>query len=44
MHNLRAEIETNMGIVRAHMWKELQEHAEIIEKSISKLLVEDKSK
>lgn len=43
-HNLHENIETNIDIVHVHIWKELYEQAGIIEKSISKLLVDDKGK
>lgn len=43
-HNLHAEIESGIGVVWAHTWKKLQEQAEIIEKSISRLWVEDEGK
>lgn len=43
-HNLRADIENNMGAVHIHTWKELQKQVEMIEKSISRLPIGNKGK
>lgn len=37
-HNLLTDIEFDIGAVKAHTWKDLQGQAQIIKKSISKML------